>query len=250
MEYQSGCDEEAVETYRRYDRFLRRFDDKMSRDELYRRPDLLRDEIESLETENLRLIERCDELSSERDRNVLCLNGEIASADAERDVIVEQTDSLPTVELVDARTQCIAHETDVVDQDLNGLTGLIERYYRECFKKSADITALMMLDRLEIELEKMYAITAKLSQQYLAEKQLAIDRSRREELRRKKQEAQEIEQQRKMKAALERSVLPIHQRTGRPVNARMLPGSSAHHNVDLKQQDEQIQEQLLFGEVG
>jgi hypothetical protein len=106
----------------------------------------------------------------------------------------------------------------------------------------------MMLERLENELERMYAATVRLSPQYLAEKQMAIDRARREEQRRQKQKTQELEQQRKMKAALERSTQPIHQRVGRPINPRMLPMSLAHHDVDMRQQDEQIQEELLFGE--
>jgi hypothetical protein len=105
-----------------------------------------------------------------------------------------------------------------------------------------------MLERLEIELEKMYAITAKMSQQYLNEKQTAIERGRREELRRKKQEAQALEQQRKMKAALERSTQPIYQRVGRPLNPRMVPTSFAHRDVESRQQDEQIKEELLIGQ--
>jgi hypothetical protein len=203
--------------------------------------------MESLERENLRLIERCDELVTERVRAVCLLEAKISDADKERHKVEEQAEGLEMVHPIDVRTQAITRDTEAVDRELHALTQMVEKYYGECFRKSADLSAMMMLERLEIELEKMYAITAKMSQQWLAEKQMAIERGRREELRRKKQEAQALEAQRKMKAALERATQPIHQRVTRPLNLRMLPTSYVHHDVDLRLQDEQIQEELLFG---
>jgi flagellar biosynthesis GTPase FlhF len=203
--------------------------------------------MQALEGENLRLIERCAELAGERDRSVAQLGAEIAAAERECAGLAQQTGGLAAVPLVDTRAQAIARDTDAVERDLGELTRVVERFYRGCFKKSADVTAVMMLTQMEMELERMYAVTAKLPQQYISEKQTAIDRLKREESRRKKQEAQELEQQRKIKAAFERSVQPIHQRMERPLNPRILPTSMARHSVDQRDQDEEIQDQMLFG---
>jgi hypothetical protein len=52
-----------------------------------------------------------------------------------------------------------------------------------------------------------------------------------------------------MKAALERSVMPIPMRVGRPVIPRVWPENTPKKDTNRKEQDEQIQEQFLFGEM-
>jgi hypothetical protein len=155
---------------------------------------VLLEEIECLEIKNLQLIERCDEINHEIDGMVMRLGGEVTKTDREREQIMTQTATMPVVELVNPRTNQITKETEAIDCDVTTLSKMIELHYRECFKKSVDITALTMLKRLEIEIEKIYAVTLKISQQFLAEKQSRINKARREEQRRKKQETQELEQ--------------------------------------------------------
>jgi hypothetical protein len=241
--------EERVESLRKFDQFLCRFDDSMTRTMLYQNPSLLLDEIALLETENLRLFERCDELGSERERTMQTLNRGIAEAEQESAEIHTRGQRLPAVELIDMRALQVARDTENADRVLAMLTRLVDTYFHNCFKKSADIGALMMLERMEVELETMYTTVAKLSPQYLMEKQTAIDRSRREEQRRQKQAAHALEQQRKMKASLERSVMPIHMRVGRPLMPRMWPENTTKKDTSRKEQDGQIQDQLLFGDV-
>jgi hypothetical protein len=249
MQYELFNMEENMEALRRFDQFLCRFDVSMNRADLYQNPSLLLDEISLLENENLRLIERCDALADERENSVHRLERQIQAAEDESEKIREKGLSLPNVGLIDMRTHYVTRDTETADRMLGGLTHMVEKYFRNCFKKSADITALMMLERMENELEVMYATAARLSQAYLAEKQASIDKARREEQRRQKQEAQELEQQRKMKAALERSVQPIHQRVGRPLVARMWPESSTKKNLSKKEEEDEAQEQLLYGEL-
>jgi hypothetical protein len=247
MEYNLFSNEESIESYRRYDIFVQKFTEGRDRAEVFSDPEVLLEEIEALEVENLCLIEICSDLTNERDRDVANINVSIGITDGDRAAVETQTESLEHVELIDLRTQIIAKETETVDRELTRLTRLIESYYLECFKKSSDINALTMLERMELELERMYAYAAKLSPQYLAEKQKSIEKLRREEQRRKKQEALAKEQQRKMKAALERSVQPIHRQEGRPLHRRMLPSAETKQDVGMNEQTEQLQEILLFG---
>jgi hypothetical protein len=181
--------EERVESLRKFDQFLCRFDESMTRSELYQNPSLLLDEIALLETEKLRLFERCDELGSEQERTLQTLNRGIAEAEQESAEIQTREQRLPTVEVIDTRALPVARDTENADRVLTMLTRLVDTYFHNCFKKSADIGALMMLERMEVELEQMYVTVSKLSPQYLMEKQTEIDRSRREEQRRQKQEA-------------------------------------------------------------
>jgi hypothetical protein len=207
------------------------------------------DEIAGLEADNLRLIQLCDEIGSEKERNVMKLKEDIGEAEHQSVKLRGQTNRLRSLTLLDTRAQQIAKDTDNADDILNGLTVLVQKYYRSCFSQTAEINALMMLERLELELEAMYTISASLSPQYLIEKQAAIEKLRREEQRRQKQEAQELEQQRKKKAALERSVQPVHMKVGRPVVPRMWPESGGKRDMQKGQHDEQIQEQMLFGAI-
>jgi hypothetical protein len=192
-------------------------------------------------------MEKCGDLIHKRDRNVRQIQDQIDETSGEEADVVRQADMIPSVREMDTRAQIVARETDVVDLELSRLFRIIQKHYLECFKKSSDISALNMLERMELDLEKMYSQASKLNPQYLTEKQNAIAKTRREKQRREKQEAQEKEQQRKMRAALERSVQPIKKRQGRPLLMRMLPTTGPRHGEDNREQDEQLQEALLFG---
>jgi hypothetical protein len=249
MEYDISMDEESIESFRRFGQFMKKFETKVPPDRLYSDTSIILDEIDALENENLALMEKCGDMISETHRNVERIQGRIDETTNERMDMIQQTEMIPSVPLMDTRAQIIARETEVIDAEISRLFRIVQGYYLECFKKSADIGALTMLEKMENELEKMYSHASKLSPQYLAEKQNAIAKSRREKQRREKQEAQEREQQRKMKAALERSTKPVKKRQGRPVLERMVPIKVSRHGVDRREQEEQITEALLFGPI-
>jgi hypothetical protein len=247
MEYDLFCNEEQVESRRRYDRFLQKFDEKYDRAAVYKDPNLLLGELEYLENDNLTLITRCHEMSGKLDRNVTRLSADIESAEHHCEEIRKYAGTLDAVRPLDTRRTQIARETDVLDRELSQLSKLVEKYFVECFKKTAAVSALEMLSKLEAELEHMYRCTESLSPQFLVEKQQAIEKARRETQRRKKQEQRAIDQQKKVKAAIDRSKQPIHQRTGRPLNARVLPCIVNRRDVDMKQYEGELQEQMLYG---
>jgi hypothetical protein len=246
MEYQIFCNEESVDAYRRYERFLSQFDHDIPREKLYSNPRVLLEEIEYLENENLGLIARCEELTGKRDRNVQTLSVGISEAEREQERVESETSSLATVSLIDPRTRQIERATETVDRDLDALSTAIEAHFIKCFKKSADITALMMLERIEVGLEKMYATAARFSPQFVAERQQAIDHARRDDQRRRKQEAQEAEAQKKMKAALDRAKQPIRRVEGRPLYPKMLPATPVRKDTDTGLQEDEIREMLLY----
>lgn len=249
MERDLNTNEEVVEQYRRYEAFLKKFDADIPRKRLYSHPQVLLQEMEALENENLFLIQKCSELSNNRDRGVSLIEEELTKALRETDSVMAQQSRLKNVALMDTRTEQIARDSDTVDSELARLTKLIRSSYIECFNKKADITALMMLERLENEMEQMYHIAETIPQQLVMEKQSVIDKARREEKRRQKQEAQEREAHKKMMAALDRSRKPVNKRAGRPLMTRLVPIAAGRHNRDIKKHDDELHEKFLFGEI-
>jgi hypothetical protein len=247
MEYDLFCNEEHVESCRRYDRFLQKFDGKYDRAEILNDRNLILGELEYLENDNLTLITRCIEMSGKLDRSATRLSTDLAAAERRCEEIRKDEEALEAVRPLDTRRTHIARDTDVLDRELWQMSKLVEKYFTECFKKDAGISALEMLTKLETELERMYQCTENLSPQFLAEKRLAIEKARRETQRRKKQEQWAIDQQKKMKAAIDRSKQPIHKRTGRPLNARVLPSTMNHKDVNMKQYEDELQEYMLYG---
>jgi hypothetical protein len=247
MKYQIDVNEEMAEACHRFDRFLSQYDELIPRKKLYENPKYIIDEIIRKENENLLLIEWCSELTNEKDRNVQEFSAQVKHTDEATGKLKDQIDSLKVADLIDPRTGQVTRETEIADRELDRLMRIVSRYYANCFKKSADITALMMLERIEIALEDLYKIADRLDPQYLVEKQMLRDRSRREDQRRVKQELMAKEAQRKIKAALERSQKPVKRRLGRPLVGRsQLCGFEKHADGNDSKGDE-AEEALLFG---
>jgi hypothetical protein len=247
--YQIDLNEELTESFLKFDKFLSQYDEVIPREQLYQNPKFIVDEIIHKENQNRLLIEWFTELSGEKDRNIRDISEKVEHTTIETSKLNEIIDSLKVDDLIDMRTGPVSRDTEIADRELERLSQIVSKYYSNCFRKSADISAIMMLERLENELESLYKIADRLNPQYLAEKQTLRDRSRREDQRRAKQEFVAKEAQRKIKAALERSQRPVKKHYGRPVIARSrFCGFEKEASGGVAKGDE-VQEAMLFGSI-
>ena len=135
-----------------------------------------------------------------------------------------------------------------IDKELTKLGVIVKNAYTDCFGKSADISPLMMLHRLETELEALYKQSLLLPEKEIVEKQNAKEKERREKQRIEKQMQQILEQQAKNDAAIARSKMPVKKRTGRPLVERKVP-VKVTRVVNKNNADEEILEKLLYGDI-
>lgn len=242
---QITLNEEQVEQFRNYDDFLKKISPDSKKELLYDNPVALLDELERIERENLLLIQRCGDYNYAREGVISYINDSYHLTVQEIANIKKAKDEIPDIKVEDQTPESISRDAEILDRELTRLAKIVQRTFVGCFSKKSDITTLMMLERLENELEKMYRETEYIAPSFIIEKQNLKAKQRREEQRREKQEKQIREQQKKMEAALERSKKPIKRKTGRPLNCRALP-MKVNRKVDKKLVDEEYFENLLF----
>lgn len=251
VETEIAAHEEDVVRYRAYRDFLMKITANVDREKLQGNPQIILNELEYLENENLFLFEKCSELSNDKDSLFSSVNSEITRAIAESEKMSNTTEVLSkqTIPLVDPQPKLLnSPEVAEIDSELQKLTVYVRNAYADCFGKSTDISPLMMLHRLETELEALYKQSLQLPEKEIIEKQNAKEKERREKQRIEKQMQQILEQQAKNDAAIARSKMPVKKRTGRPLVERKVPVKVTRH-VNKKNLDEEYQEKLLYGDL-
>lgn len=251
VENQISTNLEDVRRYRSYRDFLDKITVNIDKTKLKGNPQAILDELEYLENENLFLFEKCFELSNDKDSLISSLNAEISKAVSESQEMTNNAEKLSNTEIpiIDTHIKLFdSAEVQEIDTELQKLTVIIRNAYTDCFGKAADISPLMMLHRLETELEYLYKQSLQLPEKEIIEKQNAKEKERREKQRIEKQMQQILEQQAKNDAAIARSKMPVKKRTGRPLIERKIP-IKVKRQVNKKNLDEEYQERLLFGDM-
>jgi hypothetical protein len=124
----------------------------------------------------------------------------------------------------------------------------VKKTYKGCFGVSADLGAMLMLEKIENELEVMYEKCDRVVPDFLIYKRTMRERQRRDHQRKQWQEWRAKEQQRKIEQAISRARRPIPHRTARPLTLRTLPLKARKQNDEAIQRRmrEQLEEERLL----
>lgn len=243
-------DEELIK-YRSYRDFLNKIKIDYTNPKTPRDSTLIQEEFEYLENENLFLFSKCAELLGIKNSIYDSVKLDIENAEQESAEIEQKSDQLKnvTVPLIPAHSKLLEKpEVVQMDQELHKLAIYVKKAYEQCFGKATEISPLMMLHRLETELEQLYRKSKQIPEKEILEKQNAKEKERREKQRIEKQMAQIREQQAKNDAAIERSKMPVKQRTGRPLIERTIPVKISRHIKQNNDEDEELNN-LLYGPI-
>ncbi|OHT07752.1 hypothetical protein TRFO_23938 [Tritrichomonas foetus] len=251
IENEIAVNEETARAYRNYHSFLKAVELDYDRETLFKNPKLILDELEKLENDNLFLFEKCAKLKYDQERISSKINAEIEKVVDEQNSIYGSSSRISNMfntEIIENSSLPRTPEIIALDDELARLTIIINDAYAECFGKCADISPLIMLEKIENELEAMFKESKSIPEKEILEKQNAKEKERREKQRIEKQMAQILEQQAKNDAAIQRSKMPIKKRTGRPLVERCIPIKVCRH-VNTRNLDEEYQERLLYGPI-
>lgn len=247
--------EEAKETMTRYREFLEVFcPEDIELMKYFDRPDVLLEELHQIENQNLFIIQHCQHIE---DMIAVFTKPHLDSI-AEVDLTNEQLKSvrkeiIEVAEFVGKFTPIQQKGLDEMDREYDTVLGLVKNCFESCFKlEKADLRPLVMLERIENELERMYLLEDRVAPEFMAYKKGIQDKEKREIQRKQKQAQQEAEQQRKIQQALERAIKPTYHRYGRAVVPRVIPVKEKKKDLSEKEKQrlwEEAQEQkLLFEE--
>ena len=243
--------EDIVFQYRNYHKFLQKLTPEGENTLLYfQNPEQLIQELDQIEKENLFLIQEIKEMERSRDRAVDEIRSSLNEANKEQEEINSRWKKVTKIDPLQFDNASVLKDVNIVDKELTRLTKIVRQSYTKCFTNKADLTPVMMLERMESGLEKLYQIASEIPDSFLLEEQSIIDKERREKQRVEKQKEKQRIQKMKTDAAIERSKQPVKKRTGRPLHSRMLPiVHTKVKNDDKRLLEEARQEELLFGPI-
>lgn len=245
--------EDMLQSYQSYEEFLQKLtpeDEKIF--EYFNSPEVLIKELHTIERDNLTLIQNCQHFESLVEKGVSSLKKKDDEALERINEIKNQLDNLEVVDTFpDELYPAAAKSFDVKSQEIKNLSEIIERIYINCFGATADVTPVVMLQRINIKLEDFYDKMDLIDPDYALNKQAIKDKQRREQQRREKQEKQEAEQKIKMELTLARANRPIKKKNGRPLYGRGVIKKN-EKKTDLKMlrelKEKKETEKLLYGE--
>ena len=248
--------EETLEMYQKYYQFLDRIKPDGKEVEYYfKDPKLLDEEFDKIESDNLFIIRHC---LAVRDK---INDGKETSAEKLR-VVEEALDAiLPRLEKNAAESKDILEtnydhskemkqELDNITDEVNSITKEVLKTYIRCYGEDPKLNIMVMLNKLNNDLEDMYYKSEFVSKAYIHQKQSQFDKERRERQRIALQNEKEAIANQKKEQALERAKMPIKRRMGRPLitktSIRKVKRPSDEKLRRLAR-EQKAQEELLFG---
>jgi hypothetical protein len=211
------------------------------------KPDVLIEEMAKLERDTLHVI------THYQHRENLAIRGIESKHESIRQITESEQqirDKLPAIPEVQSKHWKVsAQHQEEEDTAYTNLINRIEKTFENCFHIEANMAPLLMLERIENDLERMYELCDRVSPEFLAYKQANREKERRDQQRKEWQEKREKEQQRKVEQARERARKPIPRKTSRPIVQRFLP--IGRRNVDdlvlqQKMREQEAEERLLY----
>ena len=213
-------------------------------------PEVLTNEMDKLEEENLFLIRKCREFEQQKERNIDMIKGDLEEAECELNQINEAAKKVTSIEPISFDKTQLFQSINEIEKERMKLARVVEKAYLKCFSIKAEMTPVMMLEKIENGLEKLYLQVQDITDHFVIEEQLKIDKQRREAARILKQQQSKKERKMKRDAAYERATKPVQKKMGRPLRTRILPVTFHRtDNKDRKLLDEKLQEEFLFGPI-
>ena len=244
--------QELLENYTEYHDFLMRIKPKDKPIEwYYDDPKKLEDEFDKYEQENLFLMNQSlaiDEQISNEGKNYVEALQIIKSTLNQLD-LVQITPEKEDINFKNAQNNAI-QESQKIDDELQYIKDEIHKTYTNIYGTDSQISEMLMLEKINKDLEDFYYQIGFLKKSYYSEKQAICDKIRREEQRVELQKQKEIIQQEKKDAAIQRANKPIKKKMGRP----LIPRTNirkVHRNDDERSRriarEQKKQEEFLFG---
>ncbi|OHT13305.1 hypothetical protein TRFO_16638 [Tritrichomonas foetus] len=244
--------EDLLESYHKYEDFLKRITpDDQQVFEHFTSPDILINELSSIEEGNLNLIQDCQYYEGLVEKGLIQIKSDANQTTDLIGDIKQQLDKLPTIEpLPSDLGPSYYHNFDTKDQELLNLSQLVVDTYIKCFKSDADVTPVVMLERINERLEMYYKKMELIDPVFANNKQMIRDKQRRERQRKEKQERHELEIQMKLEQAMERASKPVKKKNGRPLVPRATlkkHGNQQDLKLLAQLREQQQTEELLYG---
>lgn len=245
--------EDMLQSFKSYEDFLLKLTPENEKIfDFFTSPDILIRELHTIESDNLILIQNCQYFDSILEKGVSAMKKKEDETIGYTNAIKDQLNNLPIVEEFpgDLGPAC-SKSFDLKNQEIRKLAEIIDRIYIKCFGATADVTPVVMLQRINIKLEEFYDKMDLIDPDFAQERQAIKDKQRREQQRKEKQEKQEAEQRIKMEQALARATRPIKKKNGRPLYGRGVIKKN-EKKTDLKMlkelKERKETEKLLYGE--
>ena len=248
IENEMVSNEETAKIYRIYHNFIKQIEIDYDRETIFKNPQLILEILENLEEDNLFLFEKCAKLAQDQERIVNKITTEIDNTRNEDEKLKKETSNLQDVEIIEFNSSLRTPEVIALDDELARITVIVSEAYAECFGRSSDLSPLMMLERLENDLEVLYSQCNSIPEKDINENLNAKERERREKQRKEKQIQQQLELQAKNDAIIARAKMPIKRKTGRPLNKRYIP-IKVVRQVRKNNAEELYLENLLYGNI-
>jgi hypothetical protein len=215
--------EQNIETYRRYRTFMEMVEQtalvKLTSD-----PSDLMNVFAMMESDNLFLMHRYNELKNNASGRVAPLNASIGKTDRTIDELQKKQ---KTVEFVKESRECLTDDdyraAQAIEKEFERIDRLVRSAYVACFHRPADTSAMGLLEHIENSLEAMYQALETVSPAFVQKKQKKQDEERLEKRRLDTAARKAADQRAKIDQAVERARMPIKRRTGRPMIQRVLP---------------------------
>lgn len=247
--------EDLLESYHRYDNFLRGLtpDDK-NIFEYFTNPSVLIEDMTDIENKNLAMIKACHYYSNLLKKGKKVIQSELDSTENTIEKLNDDIEICHKDEIVDdtfdSKSEQNKKRLETVEEELERLILHIRKTYMNCLKKEFNHNPISMLEEVECTLHDLQIKLNLVDPSFINEKQIIKDKERREEQRREKQILQEIEQAKKMRQALERATKPIKKKTGRPIieRSKLVKLEKKDDQLLIRQRQEQQRlEKLLYG---
>lgn len=256
--------EENLENYQLYREFLLQVKpDNMTMEEMFKDPDILIKIIDNEERDNLFLQQQLDILEDMESRGNTTAETQLQDLKSHIALLEERInkDVVPALKSYEEAPENQQQQQQQEDEDeeevprqpteLEYLSARVMKLFVDCFKKTAALTPVEALERIEAKLEEFYRECELVNPEFIREKQDIIDDARKEAIRKQIILDRERMLLEKKMHALERATRPVKRRVGRKLMERSLPNRQQKKSDELlllQQMEKARVEKLLYGE--
>ena len=247
---------ETLEQYQEYYNFLDRIKpDGETVDYYFKDIKLLEQEFDNVEADNLFIIRQCIAVSDQ-------INSGKSTCEEKLKAIEEALNNVaPLLQKNNAENEEtsqinydyskeLRQQLDATSKEVESITAEVLKTYINCYGEDPKLNVMVMLNKLNNDMEDMYLRAESVSKAFIHQKQTILDKDRRERQRIAAQAAKEALANQKKEQALERAKMPIKKKFGRPVIARSTIRKAKRTDDEKLRRlarEQKAQEELLFG---
>ena len=245
--------QEMLENYTSYHDFLMRIKPKDKPVEWYfDDPKKLEDEFDKYEKENLFLMNQSLAIDEQMSNGAKNYSNALETIKSTLEQI-ENTQIEQEKENINFKNaqNSVIQESQKIDDELELIKKQVHKTYVRIYGTDSQISEMLMLEKINRDIEELYSDITLLRASYYAEKQAVCDKIRREEQRVELQKQKEIIQQEKKDAAIARANKPIKKKMGRPLIPRTNIRKVRRNDDERARRiamEQKKQEEFLFGD--